>query len=222
MRGVALTESAAPWFSKKGLLGSIDKLHTGPHISDQTWSKAVTKNDEPKDNVFSIDDGAESDSKPSEQSSELEALKAEVEDHKKKYLYLRADFDNFRKQSIKERSDLIKYGGEHVIREMLLVLDNMERALKVEVSAENIAQYKSGVELILSQFRKTLSTFGVEEVSSKGKPFDPTVQEALGFGNDPTQEANIVIDELRRAFTLHGKLIRPAQVIVNNPSEKKE
>lgn len=153
-------------------------------------------------------------------SSELEGLKVAIEEEKKKYLYLRADFDNFRKQAIKERSDLIKFAGEPIIREMLSILDDLERAATSPLSAETLDKYKNGVELIVSTFKKSLERLGVEAVESKGLPFDPAIHEALSSVSDPTKESGSVVEVFRKPYRLHGKLVRPGQVVVN--TAKKE
>lgn len=152
--------------------------------------------------------------------SEAEGLKLALEEEKKKYLYLRADFDNFRKQAIKERSDLIKFAGEPIIREMLNILDDLERAASSPLSAETLDKYKNGVELIVSTFKKSLEKLGVEAVDSKGQPFDPAIHEALSSVSDPTKESGSVVEVFRKPYKLHGKLVRPGQVVVN--TAKKE
>src|SRR4051812_15886490 len=81
--------------------------------------------------------------------------KDEIEELKKQNLYLRADFDNFRKQTLKERSELLKFGSEPIIREFLSVLDNLERAAETELTPETMATYKNGIEMIVSQFKKS-------------------------------------------------------------------
>src|SRR4051812_612619 len=95
-----------------------------------------------------------------------ESSEAALEAMKKQYLYLRADFENFRRQSIKERSDLIKFGSEPVIREFLGVLDNLERASETEVTPETLEEFKKGIALIVAQFKKSLEKFGVEVVDA--------------------------------------------------------
>jgi molecular chaperone GrpE len=154
--------------------------------------------------------------------SELEALKAEIAELKKEKLYLLADFDNFRKQAIKERSELVKYGSEPILREFLTVLDNLERSAHIDVSPtpETIENYKNGIEMIITQFKKTLERFGVEEVESKGQTFDPLLHEAVSSEENPDLPPNSVTQVLSKAYKLKGKVIRPAQVVVNTSSKK--
>ncbi len=140
----------------------------------------------------------------------------ELEELKKKNLYLRADFDNYRKQSIKERTELIKFGAEPVLREFLSILDDLERAANADLTPETLATYKSGIQLIASQFTKTLEKFGIEEVQSLGQPFDPILHEALTSESLADKPANSVTQVFKKAYRLHGKVIRPAQVVVNS------
>ncbi len=145
---------------------------------------------------------------------------AQLEEMKKQYLYLRADFENFRRQSIKERSELIKFGSEPVLREFLSVLDNLERASDTAVTADTLDQYKNGVGLIVNQLKKSLEKFGVEEVDCKGQTFDPNVHEALSSSNNPDLPPNSITDVFKKAYKLHGKVIRPAQVVVNTTTKE--
>ena len=142
----------------------------------------------------------------------------QIAELKKQNLYLLADFDNYRKQAIKERSDLVKYGNEPVLRDFLGVLDNLERAAATPVTPETLENYKNGVGMIVSQFKKSLERFGVEEVDPQGQEFDPSIHEALGSDQNPDYPPNTVTQVLKKAFKLRGKVIRPAQVLVNTAS----
>lgn len=157
---------------------------------------------------------------PEKPSSELsvEELKAELEKHKNEYLYLRAEFDTFRRNAAKERSDLLKYGAERLIVDLLGVLDNFERALETPVSPDTISLYSKGVEMTAKEFRHVLQKFGVTELEAKGLAFDPRVHEALS--SEPTIESapGTVFRVLRKPYKLHDRVIRPAQVVVaKNP-----
>lgn len=149
----------------------------------------------------------------------LEDTLKELEEEKKKYLYLRADFENYKKQAIKERSDLVRFGGESVIREMLDVLDDLERATTSKLTPETMDKYKDGVDLIVGQFKKALEKVGVEEIPSKGVPFDPSVHEALSSIKSPDHPAGSIVEVFRKPYKLHGKLIRPGQVVVSMEAE---
>ncbi len=150
-------------------------------------------------------------------------LQSELEKVKKDYLYLRADFDNFKKSAIKERSDLIKYGSERLIMELLNVLDNFDKALETELTSDNIESFRKGIEMIWVDLTSSLSKFGVTPVDVKGKPFDPTLHEALS--TEPTTETpeGHITQVFKKAYKMHDKIIRPAQVVVaTKPAENNE
>lgn len=151
----------------------------------------------------------------SEANSVTEELKAQSEKYKNDYLYLRAEFDNFRRNNAKERQDMLKYGCERLIVELLGVVDNFERALETPVTAENLPVYTKGVEMTAKELRSVLSKFGVTEVEAKGQVFDPSVHEALSSEATTESKPGTVHRVLRKPYKLHDRLIRPAQVVVS-------
>ncbi len=132
---------------------------------------------------------------------------------KNDYLYLHAEFDNYRKNAIKERSQYLKYANERMAVELLSVYDNFERALQAFNGASEDPFFK-GMELIRSQLKTVFEQFGITEVPSEGKVFDPAVHEALSSEESETIESGHITKVFRRAYKLHDKLIRPAQVVV--------
>jgi molecular chaperone GrpE len=114
-----------------------------------------------------------------EAQKRIEELEGQVKEKEAKYLYLYADFDNFKKRSIKERSDLIKFGWEPLARELLQTVDNLERALS-HIPAGSDSKLVEGLDLILNQFKATLQKNGVQHIESLKKVFDPNLHEAVG------------------------------------------
>jgi molecular chaperone GrpE len=150
-------------------------------------------------------------------SDEVSALKEQVEKAKNDYLYLMADFENYKKNMIKERSDYMKYGSERLIVELLDVLDNFDRALETKIEADNndsVESFKKGMELTASEFRTILKKFGVEELPCKGEPFDPNFHEALGSEETDAVQPGYITNVFKNAYKLHDRIVRPAQVIV--------
>jgi molecular chaperone GrpE len=141
---------------------------------------------------------------------DLEHLLAEAEDQ---YLRLHADFDNFRKRSLKERFELIKSAGESVILSLLPVLDDFDRALPA-ISDETT---KSGVDLIFTKLKSTLESQGLKVMNTKNVAFDADLHEAIAQTsvNDENEKGKI-IDEIQRGYYLNDKVIRHAKVIVGN------
>lgn len=149
-------------------------------------------------------------------------LQTELEQAKKDNLYLRADFDNYKKSAIKERSELIRYGGERIITDLLDLLDNFDRALAMDLTPENMASFKEGMSLTRNEFHKVLAKFGVQAVEAEGKPFDPSFHEALSSEETDRVPAGHITQVFKKAYKLHDKLVRPAQVVVAKEISTKE
>lgn len=159
----------------------------------------------------------DANSEASVQTKELTETKALAEKYKNEYLYLRAEFDNYKKHVIKERADLLKYGNENAFVELLNILDNFERALEVKVAPENLDAVVKGIRMTETEFKKTLNKFGVSEVETMGKPFDPAIHEALSAEETDQVPNGHIARVFKKAYKLHDKIIRPAQVIVAKP-----
>ncbi len=147
-------------------------------------------------------------------SEEIKKLQEQAEKYKNEGLYLRAEFDNYRRNMIKERSDLLKFGSERLVKDLLSVLDNFERALEAKISADNMASFKQGIELTAADLKNLLQKHGVTEMPTLGENFDPALHEALS--SEPTDKMipGKVFRVFQKAYKLHDKLIRPAQVVV--------
>ena len=140
---------------------------------------------------------------------------AELEKAKNDYLYLMAEFDTYRRNAIKERSELTRYGAERFVREFLNVFDNFERALETPITSENVNSFREGVQMIAGEFKSLLQRFGVEEVKAEGEVFDPTKHEALSSEPRADMPSGRVARVFKKAYKMHDKLIRPAQVTVS-------
>jgi molecular chaperone GrpE len=152
-------------------------------------------------------------------SSEIKKLQEQTEKFKNDYLYLRAEFDNYKRNAIKERSEALKFGAERLINEVLGVTDNFERALQAKVTPDNLSTYIQGVEMTASELKSVLQKNGVTELKVEGMPFDPNTMEALS--SEPTTEVapGHVFRVFKKAYKLHDKVIRPAQVVVAKKPE---
>lgn len=123
-----------------------------------------------------------------------------------------ADFDNFRKRQAKEKQDAIKFGNESLVKDLIPVLDNFERAFKAaEGQNDTLVE---GIKMVHKQLEDVLSRFGVVAFSTLGQPFDPAKAEAVGGRDDPSVPSQTVLEEFQRGYMLHDRLIRPALVIV--------
>jgi molecular chaperone GrpE len=144
----------------------------------------------------------------------IEELEAQLKEKDAKYLYLYAEFENFKKRAIKERSDLMKFGWETQARELLQVIDNLERAL-THMPASTDKVLVDGLNMVIHQFRATLQKQGVERVESLDKPFDPNLHEAVAQEQSDAP-AGTILKEHQGGYTLHGRLLRPSRVVVSS------
>ena len=146
--------------------------------------------------------------------SKLTEVTAQLEKTKADYMYLRAEFDTFRRNTIKERSDLLKYGCERLGQEVLNALDNFERGLQIKINDKNMNDFLKGVELNTNELKNSLSKFGITKIECESKPFDPTLHEALGSEESSATNEGHILRVLRNGYKLHDRLLRPAQVII--------
>ena len=145
----------------------------------------------------------------------LEKAQTEIEELKKQMLYKQAEFENFRKRTLKEKADLILNGGEKTIKTILPVLDDFERAMQQAEKTDDVAALKEGMELIFKKFIDILKKEGVEKIDTTDKDFDTDLHEAValvpGMGDDKKGK---VIDCIQTGYTLNNKVIRHAKVAV--------
>lgn len=153
---------------------------------------------------------------PSEEDA-LAALQSKYDELNDKYLRLYSDFDNFRRRTAKERIELLKTGGEDVLKAMLPVIDDFERALKNMDAAKDVPSVREGVDLIYSKMTKELGNRGLKIMETIGQPFDPDFHEALTQIPAPSEDLkNKVVDEMEKGYFLYEKVIRFAKVVVGS------
>jgi molecular chaperone GrpE len=152
---------------------------------------------------------------PDTEESSTEKLEQEVQELKDKYLRLFAEFDNFKKRTLKERSDLFKTAGKSVLMSLIPFLDDLERAQKSFAEAKEITPIKEGIALITSKFKNILIGQGLTEMKSIGEKFDTDLHEAITNIPAPNEEMKgKVIDEMEKGYLLNDKVVRFAKVIV--------
>ena len=148
-------------------------------------------------------------------AQELEKANAEIEDQKDKYLRLSAEFDNYRKPTMKEKAELILNGGEKSISSILPIVDDFERALKNMETATDVAAVKEGVELIYNKFMTVLGQNGVKVIETKEQPLDTDYHEAIAVIPAPDEALKgKILDCVQTGYTLNDKVIRHAKVVV--------
>lgn len=151
-----------------------------------------------------------------EESAEdqVDSKEKEIEDLKDSLQRLQADFNNYRRRSEKEKSEISIYANEKMITEILPVIDNMERALDSSLEEKESSIYK-GIELVLKQLVDTLNKFGLEEINAQDIEFDPNFHYAVAQEEAEDMESNKVIEVFQKGYKLSNKVVRPAMVKVS-------
>ena len=178
-----------------------------PVVDESVASESVAS-----DSVADTETSAE---EPAEEQDPLEAAKAEIEELKTQMLYKTAEFDNYRKRTLKEKAELILNGGEKAVSAVLPVIDDMERAIENGNKTDDPAVLREGMELIYNKFMKALEGLGVKKIEAEDADFDTDLHEAVamvpGMGDDKKGK---VIDCLQTGYMLNDKVIRHAKVAV--------
>jgi molecular chaperone GrpE len=192
----------------------------------QPQEEEVTKNEEAMvDETTQTEENVSGENTQEEDQAELSAeeqlanMLAEaqqmVEEQKDKYLRLSAEFDNYRKRTLKEKAELIKNGGEKTLTAILPVLDDFERALKNMEASEETKAMKEGVELIFSKFQKILGQEGLQKIETEGQAFDTDFHEAIALIPAPSEDLKgKILDCVQTGYMLNEKVIRHAKVAV--------
>lgn len=145
----------------------------------------------------------------------IAALQAELEKSQKEYLFLMAEFDNYRKRTVKEKAELIKNGGEKAMLGLLPVIDDFERAIDAIDKSSDVDSLKEGVDLIYNKFMKYLESQQVKPMESTGTDFDADVYEAVTTFPAPDESMKgKVIDTVQKGYTINEKVLRHAKVVV--------
>lgn len=157
-----------------------------------------------------------------QQLSDIDALTKQLQEtqeqlakEKKEYLFLMAEFDNFRKRTVKEKSDIIKNAAESVLKGLLPIVDDFERGIEASAKTDDPASIRQGMELIYQKLVKFLASNGVKPIESTGQPFDAELHEAIAMVpvTDESQKG-IVIDTPTKGYTINDKVLRHAKVAV--------
>ncbi len=147
-------------------------------------------------------------------AEELDAAREEARNNQELYLRALAEMDNLRKRNQREKEDIAKFGNENILREILPVIDNLERAVEHASDQSEGTGLLEGVEMTLGQFSSVLQKFGVEPLSSLGEVFDPAHHQAMGQMETAEVPINHVVQEMQKGYLLNNRLLRPALVMV--------
>jgi len=183
---------------------------------------------EPKDLLDSIGEELQLhvEEKVKDREKEIEELKKRAEEkekeareHHDRLLRMAADFDNYKKRAAKEKEEWIKFANEDLIRSILPFIDNLERAVNHSEKTKDAQTLTEGIKLTLQQLLQALSKFGVSPIESVGKPFDPSMHEAMMVVESSQHEPNRVVEEFQKGYLLNDRLLRAATVSVSKLPE---
>jgi len=145
---------------------------------------------------------------------QLSQALSEAKSHQEQYLRTLADMENLRKRTQREKEDLAKFANENILREILPVVDNLERAVDHAEESESCDGLFEGVQMTLTQFSQLLEKFGVEPVDAVGQPFDPAYHQAMGQMESDEFSPNTVVQQMQKGYQLNKRLLRPAFVML--------
>jgi molecular chaperone GrpE len=168
-------------------------------------------------NDFDIQQEANGTELKGNQGSDIDRLTAELAESKEKYLRLYADFENLRRRTAKEKLDYIKSANEDIIKVILPVIDDFERAQKSSATVEDAGVVKEGMQLIYNKLYKTLEQKGLKPMESVGKSFDPDLHESITQIPAPSEDMKgKIVDEVEKGYFLNDKVLRFAKVIIGS------
>lgn len=183
-------------------------------------SKSEEKAKQQEEKVETVDTEMPQQEAPQEEKElsveeQLAVAKEQIEQEKKEYMFLLAEFDNFRKRTIKEKADIIKNASEKAMTDLLPVIDDMERAMQAIEASDNIDSAKEGINLIYNKFIKYLEQNGVKAIDSTNADFNTEYHEAVTIFPAPDKDKKgKVIDTVQKGYTMNDKVIRHSKVVV--------
>lgn len=194
-------------------MGNKEDIEKNIEINDENVDKNVVSEENTENASAKADNSADEMTAEPTIEEQLEAAKKEVEQYKDKYLRAVAEFDNYRKRTLKEKAELLLNGSEKTVCAFLPILDDFERAIADKT--EDVNAIKEGMQIIFNKFNKTLDSLGVKKIETEGKDFDVDFHEAVamvpGMGDDKKGK---VIDCVQTGYQLNDKVIRHAKVAV--------
>lgn len=154
-------------------------------------------------------------------ANEVALLKKDLTDSGERLLRLQADFENFRKRASRERQELEQYGGQNLVKDLLSVVDNLDRAVDHarQSGGGDLQSLLQGVELVQREFLAVLAKHHIHEIEADNKPFDPNLHEAMAQHATDEVPPNTVVSVFQKGYQLHDRLVRPARVVVAKASE---
>lgn len=206
--GISVKRKKISYMSKKHKKEDIEQEQVFQQTTSTESNLTDSNTQTPQGDAQQTDTSQANEDKVAELTTQLEEMKD-------KYLRLTAEFDNYRKRTLKEKADLIKFASEEVLKDLLPVIDDLDRALKAIETANDINAVKEGIALIVNKFNDFLKAKGVKEIDALGKELDTDLHEAITKipVQDDAQKGKIV-DVIQKGYMLHEKVMRFSKVVV--------
>ncbi len=197
------------------------------NIEEQVEAEAENSEvseDSDSENEDSIqEDAPENTDAPENMEKMIETAREEAKENYDRFLRLSAEFDNYKKRSTREMDSFRKFANESIVKELLPVVDNLERAIDSSTNGEGSKDsIVEGISMTLKEIIKVLEKYGVQPVEALEKPFDPSFHEAVMQEESEEHNDNTVIKEFQKGYVIHDRLLRPAMVVVAKAKEKNE
>lgn len=160
--------------------------------------------------------------KEEELMKKLEEAQRKAEENYDKYLRAMAELENYKKRAARDKAEAIRYGNESLLRDILPLMDNLDRALEHACNSTDFEAFKTGLRMLQEQLLGCLKKHGVEQIEAVGKDFDPNVHEALAQIESDQHEPSKVVSEFEKGYLLNGRLLRPAKVTVCKPTSRED
>ena len=204
------------------------KIENGDDLPENQSSESTDESQTKENDLIS---NADSDSSSTDEQEAVKSLEAKLETVTKesqenydRLLRVSAEFENYKKRSVRELSDVQKYANQSLVRDLLPIIDNLELALKsaTESNSNTDGCLLDGVELTRKEILKVFEKNNIEQIEAIGKPFDPNFHEAVMREESDEYAENTVINELQKGYLMHDRLIRPSMVVVAMPKSNEK
>lgn len=182
-------------------------------------NKIKIKDDSDQPEEASSEEEHPNKAKEEDPEARLQEKVKEAGENYDKYLRVSAEFENFKKRAEKENIETGKFANERLVKDLIPVLDNLDRAIEHGRETEDIKALLEGVEMTYKGFRTVLEKFGVKPIEALGAEFDPNLHEAVMVQQDADQPPGRVLTQIQRGYQLHNRLVRPAMVVVSTSPE---
>jgi molecular chaperone GrpE len=191
-------------------------LAPNPELEEALREAAAAVPDTDESDESEAPEQGDEESGPAVSGEDAQRLNDELAELEARNLRLLADYENFRKRALRERQEAARYGSQNLVKDLLSVVDNLDRAIGHARQSEggDLQSLLQGVELVQREFTAVLAKHHVIEIEAQGKPFNPALHEAMAQIDSDTAEPNTIIDVLEKGYQLHDRLVRPSRVVV--------